>query len=140
MTPIDMTVKHDPTYGTYGDCFRCCVASVLDLPAADVPHFYEYCGETGDDGSFGWNKLTSFLRARGLYPIELTIQSDRFNEWVDHLRGNYILSGLGGRGFLHSVVAMGRGALVHDPHLTDKSGVRPDKDNNYSVLLFVKLL
>lgn len=32
-------VKHDPTAGTVGDCFRAALASLLDLEARSVPHF-----------------------------------------------------------------------------------------------------
>jgi hypothetical protein len=42
--------------GPYGDCFKCCVASILDREYEDVPNFvdpavlphrkpYEFCGE-----------------------------------------------------------------------------------------------
>lgn len=34
--------------GKIGDCWRCCIAAVLGLPAAEVPHF-------GDDGGGKWN-------------------------------------------------------------------------------------
>lgn len=39
MTPVVCQVKHDPENGSYGDCLRACIASMLDLKAEDVPHF-----------------------------------------------------------------------------------------------------
>lgn len=33
--------------GKIGDCWRCCIAAVLGLPAEDVPHFLQ-----GDDGEY----------------------------------------------------------------------------------------
>jgi hypothetical protein len=33
-------VKHDPENDSYGDCVRACIASILELPSEDVPHFY----------------------------------------------------------------------------------------------------
>jgi hypothetical protein len=46
MMPVEMIVDHCPEEGRYGDCFRACVASLMELPAEAVPHF---C-----DGNPGW--------------------------------------------------------------------------------------
>ena len=46
MTPQLQTVNwHRPARGEYGDCFRACLASIMDLPIAVVPHFAQ--GMTG---------------------------------------------------------------------------------------------
>lgn len=37
MTPVDQTKVHDPDNGVLGDCWRAAVASVMDLPLAEVP-------------------------------------------------------------------------------------------------------
>lgn len=39
MTPQDQEFLHDPANGTQGDCIRAVIASLLDLPIAQVPHF-----------------------------------------------------------------------------------------------------
>lgn len=39
MTPIDQEFEHDNPPGTQGDCFRATLASLLDLPIEQVPHF-----------------------------------------------------------------------------------------------------
>lgn len=35
--------------GIVGDCFRCCIAAVLQLPAVIVPHFVKIALETGKE-------------------------------------------------------------------------------------------
>ena len=39
MIPVKMAIKHDHENGKYGDCFRACIASILELPYDEVPHF-----------------------------------------------------------------------------------------------------
>lgn len=41
MIPVHCTVKHDPEAGTYGDCLRACIASVVGLSSDKVPHFFD---------------------------------------------------------------------------------------------------
>lgn len=38
MKPVRQLYRHDPANGVYGDCWRACIASVLELPIEDVPH------------------------------------------------------------------------------------------------------
>lgn len=47
MTPCHNLSRHDPDIGRIGDCHRCCVAAILDLPPGDVPHFAQIEHETG---------------------------------------------------------------------------------------------
>lgn len=47
MTPCRNLSRHDPANGSLGDCQRCCVAAILDLDPADVPHFAQIELETG---------------------------------------------------------------------------------------------
>jgi len=37
--PVKQTIIHNPDNGMYGDCFRACVASLLEKPIEKVPHF-----------------------------------------------------------------------------------------------------
>jgi|SRR5882757_4885683 len=39
MIPIVCQTKHDPDAGTYGDCMRACIASILEFAPDRVPHF-----------------------------------------------------------------------------------------------------
>ena len=33
--------------GELGDCWRCCIAAILDMPAAEVPHFIQIAEDNG---------------------------------------------------------------------------------------------
>lgn len=45
-----------------GDCWKCCLASILELPYEDVPHFIEVAER---NGSSWWNETLEWLRPRG---------------------------------------------------------------------------
>ncbi len=115
MTPIDMLhLNHGQPGAIHGDCFRCCIASVLDLPAVDVPHFM-----AAPDQDILWAKrLDAFLRPRGMFWV--SIQS--FPEWQlsTGMRPLVIAGGKSPRGeWGHNVVGeMNRDGfrLIHDPH------------------------
>ena len=68
MTPTPCHVKHDPP-NTYGDCLRACIATLLDLDTARVPHF-AHDGPTDD--AVVLTRLRVFLRGRGLLPFSAT--------------------------------------------------------------------
>lgn len=65
MIPVHCRVKHDPAAGTYGDCIRACVASILEMVPEAVPHF------THDDpGAIVANRrIAEFLATLRLAPF-----------------------------------------------------------------------
>lgn len=102
MKPVDQDVFTVPG----GNCFSACVASLLELPLADVPYFM---GQTDDHDWLG--ELNTWLAPRVLYALCLTFGGDY------ELPGLFILGGQSPRGdWCHAVVARGRGEVVHDPH------------------------
>lgn len=106
MTPQWQT-PHDPDNGIWGNCFACCIATILDKPISEVPHF-------ADKENPNWLQDTKdYLAQFGLNYFELTFQ-DREHE--KHLDFHYILSGPSPRfdGIYHCVVAKA-GVIVHDP-------------------------
>lgn len=106
---VDMTEMHDPDTGGIGDCMRATVATLLGLPAEDVPHFVRIGIEAGDgdEGYVWWDTLLDFLLARGLW-----LQNHPADEppSVPHLA-----SGPVPRGVQHVVAVDGDGT-VHDSH------------------------
>jgi len=113
--PVDQTRFGSPG----GNCLAACVASLLELPLADVPQL----------GPTTWlDDLGAWLLKRGLYPICFKIDAP----WRP--TGLYILAGKSPRGdFLHAVVARGD-EVVHDPH-PSRAGVLSHVD----VTLFVPI-
>jgi hypothetical protein len=65
MIPVHCRVKHDPDAGQYGDCVRACVASIMEIDAEAVPHFFH------DDcnGDIGMDRVRAWLREQGLAPF-----------------------------------------------------------------------
>lgn len=125
---------------TSGDCFRACVASVLELPIEEVPHF---CSPAVMAGGVGW--WAFFLDWCWLRGIEVLCfwpdHGDRPRWWSIRTPsygapgtsgspvpppGYSILTGLSPRnhatGGMHAVVCLD-GVLAHDPRADDPRGV-----------------
>ena len=65
MIPVHCRVKHAPDEGTYGDCLRACVASIMEVDAEAVPHFFhDDC-----DGQTGIDRMRVWLDDQGLSPF-----------------------------------------------------------------------
>lgn len=118
MKPIDQTTFGSP----YGNCFQACVASILELPLEDVPHFCE-----GDNPRWLLD-LEEWLRPRGLAPM--LVQAEGCPA-LDDAYG--LLGGPSPRGCNHSVVVRGV-EVVHDPH-PSREGLLEARD----YLFFVQL-
>lgn len=135
MTPLKQRNHHRPDEGIYGDCHRAAIASILELPLDDVPHFCDLNLYPED-----WVKHErEWLHARGLTAIT-QVYDGRLAD-VLHSVGALnpdtycILGGTSKTGCGHSVVIC-NGEIVHDPSLTDAGIVGPMKDGWYWVTFF----
>lgn len=108
MKPVDQTTFGNPG----GNCFSACVASLLELPIADVPYFM---------GSDRWfDTLRDWLEPRGFDAVFFKASPET---WAP--RGLCILGGQSPRG---SHACVGRGiAVVHDPH-PSRDGLKEIED------------
>lgn len=134
MISVDMTTKHEPP-DSIGDCFPCCIASILELPRDDVPHVYEGEGWLDKTGKVGMKRLQEWLGLHGLYFMEFGVTVEALPSWEPFIDCHYVLSGLSPRGHRHATVGFG-GKIVHDPH-PDRSGVVPD-NGQYDLGFLVK--
>lgn len=136
MTPVDQRIlDHDPARGRVGDCMRACVASLLDLPYEEVPHFFD-----GEGAEHGYEALRAWLAVRGLSYVELPL-SDPLPSWFVHTVRHYILIGRQQGGTIHAVIGR-HGEQLHDPHLL-RRGVRPLHEGGHDywrVGMFLRLL
>src|ERR1700693_1506089 len=135
MTPRKQTIPHRPEDGLYGDCHRAALASILDLPVLDVPHFMH--GLRDDQGEEFEERQRQFLSHLGLWPIcipfNMTLEDLLLTFSIQCPNVYYLLGGIGGRGASgHTVVGCG-GEIVHDPHLSDCGLSGPMKDGYYWV-------
>lgn len=114
MTPVKQEFVHDPANGVYGDCQRAVIASLLDLPISEVPHFLL---ESKNQREGYWTGLQAFLRTKGYAWLVVPAKSGAaFYGAVDEAIYHEI-SGPSprGQGVTHAVVGCD-GNIVFDPH------------------------
>jgi len=113
MKPVDQEFIHAPEKGVFGDCQRAVIASLLELPISEVPHFLQ---ESKGDAVNYWERLQAFCRSHGFVWLVVPARSggaiygddgDVFHE----------ISGPSprGNGVTHAVVGC-NGSIVFDPH------------------------
>lgn len=133
MRRIDQQVLHDPDGLDVGDCYRACLASILD--DATVPHFAAIEGpEQPGAGPVWWSQARQWLRAE--YGIDTAsfditedvptplhvLGGDETSAWQRHGIGT-VQSPRGP--FTHAVVVNLDGEVVHDPHPSRASMLAP---------------
>jgi hypothetical protein len=125
MKRVYQQIRHNPDGGQIGDCHRAAIASLLELPMEQVPHFAE---RTWDDETGAFTALVeAFLHSRGL--SQVIIAYDGSTALVDLLQiigagfpQTYYLIGVTSvRGTRHSIIGCGT-AIVFDPHLDGNQG------------------
>lgn len=103
--------------GQTGDCWRCCIAALIGVPAASVPHFLE---DQMNDQSRSMDPDTQeWLNERGWYIVEA--DQFRFHRWMSSKYGvpAVIACGPSPRsqkmGDHHALIMIGN-KVVYDPH------------------------
>ncbi len=106
MKPVDQEFLHDKTAGIEGDCFRAVLASILERPVADVPHFAAMTKLASDF----WDAVYSWLESQGYEYVPSRTPPAGALEY-------HALSGPSprGKGTHHAVVGRD-GEVAHDPH------------------------
>jgi len=113
----------------YGDCFRACVASILELPLDEVLHFRQALPDDPRGGAMMKAALVDWLRPRGIGLLQFNVRAATLDDALTRCR-NYnpesylILGGKGPGGQGHAVVVQ-QGAIVHDPGITADDDGRP---------------
>lgn len=127
MKPVDQQHLHKPAEGSFGDCMRAVVATMLELPAEAVPHFLA----DGNLDSFEFHRrVNAFLRPRNLAYLPVADLTDFLEEWG--IKGlHHDASGDTERGTYHACAAID-GKVVHDPH-PSRAGLL--KVNEFGVFL-----
>lgn len=132
MTPVDQQILHKPEEGQYGDCQRSVIASLLDLPASEVPHF---CEIAKDEPVAFWTLLQGFLRSKGFVYLTVPARAGAafFGDDGDVFHEISGPSPRGG-GVYHAVVGC-NGEIVFDPH-PSRAGLAGDSSQwDYSFLV-----
>lgn len=143
MTPHFCIVKDDPERGSYGDCLRACVASILDIhDIRDVPHFFwDNC-----EAPIGHERLINYLAERDspLMPFYMGVSGELSVQDVLNVIGAgvnedacYILVGrVDDLSNNHAVVCRGT-EIVHDPSWTPGAIDLPPDDSDWQVIFLI---
>lgn len=116
MIPVDQEYLHDMRINQHGDCFRACVASVLEMSREQVPHFAQ---ESNGVASVFWNSAMDWLEALGWNYVHSPVDKPR--------DGYHFISGPSprGGGIVHMVVGL-NDEIIHDPH-PSRDGLAGDR-------------
>ncbi len=133
MKPVKQQFTHDPDNGVFGDCQRAVIASLLELPIEEVPHF----AEGGVDSDEFFIRLQSFINSKGY--AYLTVSAAAENVFFGDCADVYHeIAGPSPRcnGVNHAVVGK-NGEVFFDPHPSDDglAGSREDWTFSYLVKL-----
>jgi hypothetical protein len=132
MKPVKQEFTNKPEIGQHGDCQRAVIASLLELPISEVPHFLQEA--TGEPGVF-WDLLQAFLNGRG-HALLIVPAHSGAAFYGENCSIYHEISGPSprGNGTLHAVVGLD-GNIFFDPH-PDGTGLAGDpKDWNYGYLV-----
>lgn len=143
-------VLSDPVAGINGDCFRCCVAALLNIQPGLVPHFYE-AAHSDDDGSWDvegvvdqW--IDQFLNSYGVVRFRTVIVGIKEPAGAMEVAAAWtptnqpaILSGRTGRHSNHAMLIR-NGAMLFDPHPSNVGLDRPFENGTYIVEWLAKPL
>lgn len=93
----------------WGDCFRACLASILDRPVETVPNLHRPAD--WDENGFGWEKSWNEWLGRN-FRLELAFAAPGDEPQGEFCIGNYRIVGYDGH--THHAVSF-LGTVVHDP-------------------------
>jgi hypothetical protein len=91
------------------NCFQCSLASILDLPLEQVPHFFG-SHFASEDTSVIWRGIHAWLAERGIALIAFDPKQEDALSWP------HLVCGQSPRGDWGHCVIRSNGKLLHDPH------------------------
>lgn len=110
MIPVTQDIFVNDPEGRIGNCFQAAIASIVEKPLNEVPHFAAIEDDTW------WEQTLEFLSNNG-YSVY-----DCSPEELPHVKDSLVLVvGKSERGVNHSVIFK-NGKLLHDPH-PSRSGI-----------------
>lgn len=143
MTPQKQLFRHKPAEGQIGDCYRTCIACVLDLAPENVPHVYHpdvSGGVFGEPERDPVEIMRAFLRERGFclvgFPVSRDVElRDLLGVWAATIVGenvHFLITGTSKNLTNHVVVAR-VGEIAWDPSLDDSGLVGPPESGDWWV-------
>jgi len=129
--------------GDNGDCFRTCIACLMDHYVNDVPHFMD--GSTTPEE--GYDAAQEWLRGWTLQMVMIPFdgEGESVEEILEYFEAllptgqKAILTGGTARGSNHCVV-IEDGAIIHDPDPQNRGLIGPANDGCYWVTFLTRIL
>ncbi len=145
MIPLLQTIFADPTRddghdenGVAGNCYQAAIASALNLPLDEVPHF------SNMEGDLWWTESHDWYLSRGLMrgclhlenndgPFAFPVYADPNGDWPNGHRPGEVVAILGSgpspRGSFRHIVVLDpdTGVMIHDPHPSGAGVVEVDE-------------
>ena len=133
MTPVKQEFIHDPSNGVYGDCQRAVIASLLDLPLTEVPHFL---GLAKNNTELYWYMIQEFLREKGYAWLTIPANSGAafFGAVAESVYHEISGPSPRGQGITHAVVGCD-GTIMFDPHPSNAGLSGEPSEWEYSYLV-----
>lgn len=137
MIPVHCRVKHDPERGEYGDCFRACIASLLEIECPEnVPLFIK-------DGEIDIHHLTNWLDGKGYAPFFVTYDAVNTRQEVmrimDVMNSNALYLLFGSTSENDHVVICKGDAVLHDPAWIKRDLLFPNKGSGCWVVMVIAI-
>lgn len=136
---------HRPETGQIGDCFRTCLACILNLSPEEVPHYYAEYWKNSDESVVGivLEYTNAWLSKRNLSYVEFPVgakDNEQLFKWASSYvaKDAYFALGCSSKNGGHSVVARSDG-YIWDPAIDNSGCVGPMSDGYYWIGLIVKL-
>lgn len=132
--PVESMFMHVPDKGIIGDCHRAVIASLMEMKAEEVPHFFDYPVDQGSE--IGLGRAREWLSEYGLTHFELPFTSPSLEEaldFVSHYTEDlyYTLTGSSKADENHIVICKKK-KIIHDPSYGIPHGiVGPAKDGHW---------
>lgn len=140
MTPHKQLIAHDPEHGFWGDCWRTCIACLLEIHPAEVPNF-----AAGGDQAKADVACRTWLKARGYNLVRFCMNADfDFSrvaaDWFDDTL--YILCGASPNipGVAHCVIGRGAFEVVWDVARSGAGLAGPWEDENGNRVFWIEFI
>ena len=151
MKYLHQTIKHDPDNGHFGDCYRTCIACLLNCHSpADVPHFADPAfrgGKHEEELAAEWlarEHDADYMRLDYEFNDSDNQGWAEFRNWMLNVLPNtpHILTVRGSRKDADHCVIARAGEIIHDPSgpLRETSHYHPRRDSDGDAYLTLEII
>jgi len=132
--------RHNPEQEEIGDCFRTCIACLLDEPAIAVPHVMKTAWGSPQPGELAHTLINNWLKAHDRYKhlrfCEVAYSASSLEDLLKVVNYSFssihLVLGCSSRIGNHSVI-IGPGNYMWDPSLDNTGCVGPMDDGYWRV-------